>query len=90
MPTPKIIPDKTYPNMWRVLWPDGRLSDMANLTRAKDAAACFTETESRRQRARQTPLEACRSRYSGPEAMNHLPAAPGLTAASSHAILPGP
>jgi hypothetical protein len=27
--------------MWRIRFPDGRLSDMANLTRAKDAAvAC--------------------------------------------------
>ncbi len=33
-----------YLGMWRVQWPDGRLSDMTNLTRAKDAAACFMET----------------------------------------------
>jgi hypothetical protein len=43
--------------MWRVRWPDGRLSDMTNLSRAKDAVACFMETEERRQRGRHSPLE---------------------------------
>jgi hypothetical protein len=33
-----IVPDKTYPGMWRVLRPDGSLSDMVNKTRAKDVA----------------------------------------------------
>jgi len=33
-----------------VQWPDGRLSDMTNLTRAKDAVTFFIETEERRQR----------------------------------------
>jgi hypothetical protein len=32
------IPDSTWPGMWRVRMPDGRLTDMVNLTRAKDAA----------------------------------------------------
>ena len=47
---PKAIPDSVYPNMWRVLWPDGRLSDLANLTRVNDAIACFMESAERRQR----------------------------------------
>jgi hypothetical protein len=34
----RILPDATWPKMWRVQHPDGRLSDMVNLTRAKDAA----------------------------------------------------
>jgi len=34
-----------------------RLSDMTNLTRAKDAVACFVETEERRQRGRHRPSE---------------------------------
>jgi hypothetical protein len=55
---PKVLPDATHPGMWRVLWPDGRLSDMTNLSRAKDAAAAFLETEERRQRGRQSQLEA--------------------------------
>lgn len=32
-----LVADKTYPGMWRVVH-DGRLSDMANLTWAKDSA----------------------------------------------------
>ena len=54
---PEVGPDATYPGMWRVQWPDGRLSDMTNLTRAKDAVACFMETEERRQRGRHSPSE---------------------------------
>jgi len=41
----------------RVRWPDGRLSDITNLTRAKDAVTCFMETEERRQRGRHRPSE---------------------------------
>ena len=36
---PSIEPDKTWPGMWRVRLPDGYLSEMVNLSRAKDAAA---------------------------------------------------
>ena len=34
----EVIPDDEYAGMWRIRWPDGQLSDMVNLTRAKDAA----------------------------------------------------
>jgi hypothetical protein len=34
----RIAPDKSRAGMWRVELPDGRLSDMVNRTRAKDAA----------------------------------------------------
>jgi hypothetical protein len=35
----RVVPDERYPGlMWRVERPDGSLSDMANLTWAKDAA----------------------------------------------------
>jgi hypothetical protein len=37
-PIVTIVPDGKYPNMWRVCHPDGRLTDMVNRTRAKDAA----------------------------------------------------
>jgi len=37
----KIVPDSKYPNMYRIVLPDGRLSDMLNLSRAKDASARF-------------------------------------------------
>ena len=54
---PKVVPDAAHRGMWRVRWPDGRLSDMTNLTRAKDAVTCFIETEERRQRGRHSPSE---------------------------------
>jgi hypothetical protein len=54
---PTLVPDATHTGMWRVRWPDGRLSDMTNLTRAKDAVACFMETEERRRRGRHSPSE---------------------------------
>jgi hypothetical protein len=33
-----VVPDRDWPRMYRVQMPDGRLTDMVNLTRAKDAA----------------------------------------------------
>jgi hypothetical protein len=34
-----IEPDRAWPGMWRVRLPDGHLTDMVNLSRARDAAA---------------------------------------------------
>jgi len=36
-----ITPDTKYPSMWRVRYPDGSLSDIVNLTRARDGARCL-------------------------------------------------
>jgi hypothetical protein len=33
-----IIPDATWPKMWRVQLPNGHFTDMVNISRAKDAA----------------------------------------------------
>src|SRR5262245_13830122 len=33
----ELVQDEKFPSMWRVKGPDGTLSDMVNLTRAKDA-----------------------------------------------------
>jgi hypothetical protein len=33
-----VVPDATWPKMWRVKLPNGHVTDMVNLTRAKDAA----------------------------------------------------
>lgn len=33
-----IVPDGKWPGMYRIHLPDGSLSDMVNVTRAKDAA----------------------------------------------------
>jgi hypothetical protein len=34
----KVVPDAKWSGMWRVQYRDGALSDMVNLSRAKDAA----------------------------------------------------
>jgi hypothetical protein len=53
--TARLVPDSKFPAlMWRVRWPAGDLSDMVNLTRAKDALASFLESAHRRQRRRQS------------------------------------
>jgi hypothetical protein len=36
-----LVPEKDYPKLYRIHLPDGRLTDMVNLTRAKDAAAAL-------------------------------------------------
>jgi len=36
---PRIVPDSKWPGMYRIKRPGGSLSDMANLTRARDALA---------------------------------------------------
>ena len=33
----RVVPDAKWPGMWRSVMPDGSLSDMANITWAKDA-----------------------------------------------------
>jgi hypothetical protein len=35
----RLVPDATYPNMWRVLYPDGELGDLKNLTWARHEGA---------------------------------------------------
>ena len=39
-----VVPDPNWPNMYRVRRPDGSLTDMVNLTRARDAARAFCGT----------------------------------------------
>jgi hypothetical protein len=65
-----LQPDAIYPGMWRVRWPDGRLSDMVNLSRAKDAIAAFIESTERRLRGRQSQLEAAGSDSDSGEAVS--------------------
>src|SRR5262249_39517935 len=38
-----IVPDERFPGMYRLKCTDGSLSDMVNLTRAKDALAAMHE-----------------------------------------------
>jgi hypothetical protein len=42
-PLAVIVPDPVYRGMYRVLWSDGRKSDIVNFARAKDAAMAFAE-----------------------------------------------
>jgi hypothetical protein len=41
---PRLVQDKIYPGMWRVMGPSGAPSDIVNKTRAKDVACCLTES----------------------------------------------
>ena len=34
-----IVPDQVWPDMWRLVFSDGRISGLLNITRAKDAVA---------------------------------------------------
>jgi hypothetical protein len=40
---PRILPDPKWPGMYRIKRPDGSLSEMANLTRCRDALRGFDE-----------------------------------------------
>jgi hypothetical protein len=51
----EVVPDDRWPGMWRVRM-DGRLSDMANLSRARDAAMAAALTELNRGRHQETAL----------------------------------
>jgi hypothetical protein len=42
-----VVPDPVRPAMYRVRRPDGSLTDMVNLTRARDAAQLFAEQDGR-------------------------------------------
>lgn len=34
---PRLIADQHWPGMWRIVFPDGRVSDMLNIARAREA-----------------------------------------------------
>ena len=42
---PRIVPDPKWPGMYRIRRPDGSLSEMANLTRRRDALRSFDEAQ---------------------------------------------
>jgi hypothetical protein len=58
---PGIVPDDRYPGMYRIRIPGGGLSDMVNLTRAKDALA---EIYRKRNLSNSRRVSACRVRVS--------------------------
>jgi hypothetical protein len=90
-----ITPDQTYAGMWRVVRPDGRLSDMVNKTRAKDAATAIALSilnwGAKKRPAEPVGASGCRigapssrarsrARSSGGEAAGGIPEAPALDA----------
>jgi len=40
-----VVPDRQWPSMWRARLPSGLVSDLANLSRAKDAARTLAYQE---------------------------------------------
>jgi hypothetical protein len=46
-----LEPDSEWPSMWRVRLEEGFLTDMVNLTRAKDAAICLASKVLNREKA---------------------------------------
>lgn len=56
-----VEPDAKYPFLYRIRYPDGHLSDMVNLTRAKDAA-CWFALRSLNSRPQETPSEGPQAR----------------------------
>lgn len=53
VPLVLVVPDINWPGMYQLAWPDGRLSDMVNLSRARDAAVTIcTSTSPGKDRSR--------------------------------------
>jgi hypothetical protein len=71
-----VVPDDVYPGMWRVRRPDGTLSDLVNLARAKDAAVSLAlGILDRKKHSEETPSEAPPARQKHEP---YVPAAPDL------------
>jgi hypothetical protein len=56
-PIAEVVADDRWPHMWRVLWPDDTLSDMANLSRAPGRGFCHCAQGATRKRRKAAPLE---------------------------------
>ena len=82
----QIIADHVYPSMWRVKMPSGKLSDMTNLVRAKDAAMSIAlSILNREQKAQETASEAPPTAPNDFEALSDLEtvlASPGARSTS--------
>ena len=81
-----VVPDQAYSGMWRVRLPDGSLTDMVNLTRAKDAALHHALTAlNRKPEAKEPVQERPYSDLNVPEGVRYPPPSAGLTQGSSAA-----
>ena len=56
-PAAVIVQDDVWPSQWRVVRPDGTLSDHVNLTRAMDAALDQAEGIEARKNPHESPLK---------------------------------
>jgi hypothetical protein len=52
----KVVPDAVYAGMWRIDLGDGALSDMVNLTRAKEAAVMRADAIIRQRHLGASPM----------------------------------
>jgi hypothetical protein len=82
VPVAEIAPDAKWPGMWRVRMADGRLSDMVNLTRARDAAMELAVAVLNRQDSARHGVGASPMRETDPQA---TPIAPALETHSDEA-----
>jgi hypothetical protein len=66
-----VSPDPEQVGMWRVQWSDGCISDLTNLTRAKDALSRFAETKARKLRGVADTIRRPPMRPAGKAASNY-------------------
>ncbi len=59
----EVVRDETYPTMWRIHEDNGNVSDLLNLTRAKDAAATWAQVKRSKPLAK--PLDRVSRRAAG-------------------------
>ena len=85
VPVISVVPDKVYPCMWRIQSKTSALSDMVNLSRAKDAAFAIAMSEYRQETKLERPTGRALSDYSVPEGVRYPLTQSGLTQPSSAA-----
>jgi hypothetical protein len=83
-----VEPDSKYAGMYRIRFPDGGLSDMANLTRAKDAAVTLA-LKSLNSGAQETPGQAPYVRKKRAKVRKALPSANPLCEPSNGVLAEG-
>lgn len=53
----RILPDDMHPAMFRIHWADGIVSDMANITRCRDAVHEYEKAAARKEKDRRYDLK---------------------------------
>ena len=82
-----ITPDTKYPSMWRVRYPDGSLSDIVNLTRARDGARCLALAVLNTRETRVAASPIARPRPARLRSRSLSPQSPTYPRCSAHAML---